>query len=263
MIVAGVDSGSRALKLVLWETGNNGEAGGRILAAAVRDQGVHHHALAAATFDDLLGQAALPRDKVSHVIATGYGRNLIRFADATITEITCHAAGVRQLVPGVRTIVEIGGQDTKVIRLDCTGAVSDFAMNDRCAAGTGRFLEVVATRLEATLEDLADLAIRAACPAAISSTCVLFAESEIIGLLASGVGRENIVAGVQRALASRLAAMAGTLEEPIVFTGGVALLPGMRVALEESLRRPVLAAPSPQITGALGAAILAARRCTA
>lgn len=260
MIFAGIDSGSRALKVALWET-NGDISHGRLLDSTIRDQAVNHHALAAAAFQDLLARHSLGRGDIARILATGYGRNLIKFADATLTEITCHAIGVRQLVPTARTIIEIGGQDTKLIRLDAAGNVRDFAMNDRCAAGTGRFLEVVAVRLDAALEDLGPLAASARSPAVISSTCVVFAESEIIGLLASGVCREDIVAGVQRALASRLAAMAGTrLEEPIVFTGGVALLPGMRQALQEVLDRTITVAPTPQVTGALGAAILAARQ---
>jgi (R)-2-hydroxyacyl-CoA dehydratese activating ATPase len=259
MICAGIDGGSRTLKIVLLDSARTGAAA--ILASAVLDQAVNYNALAAATFDDLLARQNLRRADVSRIIATGYGRNLITFAHSTVTEITCHAVGVRHLVPGAQTVIEIGGQDSKLLRLDPSGAVRDFAMNDRCAAGTGRFLEVVAARLAAPLDQLGDLAARAAAPAPISSTCVVFAESEIIGLLAAGTPREDIIAGVQASLAARVAAMAGpNLADPILFTGGVALVPGMREALEKALQKSVALSPLPQLTGALGAALLAARQ---
>jgi len=158
-------------------------------------------------------------------------------------------------------VVEIGGQDSKLLRLDETGAVRDFAMNDRCAAGTGRFLEMVADRLDAGLGDLGPLAAGAATPASISSTCVVFAETEIIALLAAGTGRGDIVAGVQHAIAERVATMAGrSVTPPLVFTGGVALVPGMADALARAMGCDLTVPPDPQLTGALGAAVLAARR---
>jgi predicted CoA-substrate-specific enzyme activase len=181
-------------------------------------------------------------------------------ADTTITEITCHAVGVRHLVPTAQTVIDIGGQDSKLVRLDANGKVRDFAMNDRCAAGTGRFLEVVADRLGLALGDLGPMAAQSRSPAAISSMCVVFAETEIIGLLAGGRAREDIVAGVQTAIASRIVAMAGrNVEAPIVFTGGVARISGMETALQTALGQPVAISPEPQMTGALGAALLARR----
>ena len=158
-------------------------------------------------------------------------------------------------------MIDIGGQDSKLLRLRRDGTVDDFVMNDRCAAGTGRFLEVLATRLGVKLSCLGTLADRSRKPATISNMCVVFAETEIIGLLASGVAPEDIVAGVQASIAARVAAMAGrNLPEPILFTGGVALVPGMNAALEAVLSRPVVVAPQPQLTCALGVAILAAER---
>jgi predicted CoA-substrate-specific enzyme activase len=167
---------------------------------------------------------------------------------------------VRQVAPDARTIIEVGGQDSKLIRLDANGAVRDFAMNDRCAAGTGRFLEVIASRLGVELAALGALAAQSHSPASISSTCVVFAETEIVGLLASGVPPEDIVAGVQLSMSRRVVAMAGrSAEPPVVFTGGVAMVPGMAEALQHALNQPVRVAPDPQLTGALGAAILASR----
>ncbi|MEI6810108.1 MAG: acyl-CoA dehydratase activase, partial [bacterium] len=161
--------------------------------------------------------------------------------------------------PGTRTVIDIGGQDSKVLRMDESGKVRDFIMNDRCAAGTGRFLEVVACRMGVRLENLGRLSGKARSPAAISSTCVVFAETEIIGLLASGVAPANIVAGVQVSMATRIAAMAGrNVADPIIFTGGVAMIPGMAKVLEGVIGHPVHIAQHPQLTGALGAAILAA-----
>jgi len=255
MIDVGVDAGSRAIKLVLFD----GEAR-QAIAAGMLDQGVEQDALARRLFEGLLDERDLPRSAVGRVVATGYGRNLVDFADTTITEITCHACGVRHLAPDVRTIIEVGGQDSKLIRLDPGGAVRDFSMNDRCAAGTGRFLEVVAARLDVGLEALGAMAARSQSPAAISSTCVVFAETEIVGLLARGLPREDIVAGVQQSIARRVTAMAGrSVEEPILFTGGVALVPGMAHAMGAALDRPVQVVEDPQMTGALGAAILASR----
>ena len=254
MIYAGIDAGSRSIKAVLFDTGRS-----QILASGLTDQGVEQERLAAELFEKLLRDADVDRTQVSGVVATGYGRNAIRFADTTITEITCHARGVHRLAPDARTVIEIGGQDSKVICLENGGRVRDFAMNDRCAAGTGRFLEMVAERLEMDWEKLAQLGRQSSKPAQISNICAVFAETEIIGLLAEGAPLPDVVAGVQNAIATRVAALAGRLiSPPVYFTGGVALLPGMGRALEEVLECPVQMAPRPQFTGALGAALSAA-----
>lgn len=255
MIFAGIDAGSRAIKIVVL-----GGPDPRVLSAGVVDQGVRQDALAMELFERLLGKAGAGRSDVCRIVATGYGRNLISVADTTITEITCHAAGVRHVAPAARTVIDIGGQDSKMLRLNVDGTVRDFAMNDRCAAGTGRFLEVVAGRLGVGLDDLGEMAGRSRSPAAISSTCVVFAETEITGLLASGASPDDIVAGVQQSIATRVVAMGGrNLDPPIVFTGGVAMVPGMSAALADALGQPVEIAREPQMTGALGAALLAAR----
>ena len=167
------------------------------------------------------------------------------------------------LSPNVKTIIDIGGQDSKLIRMDENGGVRDFVMNDRCAAGTGRFLEVVAQRLEIPIRDLGYFAQKAEKPAAISSMCVVFAETEIIGLLASGETRENVVSGVQNAIATRIRTMAGRyVMNPIIFTGGVAMIQGMKNALKSILDHPVRVSENPQMTGALGAAIMAAKQAS-
>jgi (R)-2-hydroxyacyl-CoA dehydratese activating ATPase len=256
MIGVGIDGGSRAIKIVLMDRATH-----KVVASGVSDQGVDHERLARQLLDELLKTAGLARAKIKRIVATGYTRNAIAFSDTTITEITCHAVGVRHVVPDAATIIEIGGQDSKLLRLNPHGGVRDFAMNDRCAAGTGRFLEVVAARLAVRLDQLGALAHKAKAPAPISSMCVVFAETEIIGLMASGVPPADIVAGVQKSIALRVAAMIGReAKPPVIFTGGVALIPGMVDAFVGVLETPVQVAPQPQMTGAIGAALLACRQ---
>lgn len=253
MIFAGIDAGSRAIKIVLLDKEKN-----KIHASGLIDQGVEQDRLACTLMEKLLREKNLRRSDIRKIIATGYGKNIVSFADDTITEITCHAAGVRFFSPQALTIIDIGGQDSKIIKLDSTGRVRDFSMNDRCAAGTGRFLEIVASRLALPLDALGPLASQSREPAAVSSTCVVFAETEIIGLLASGRPKHDIIAGVQSAIAVRIASMAGlNLASPAVFTGGVALVSGMDSALKSALNMDIRICQSPQFTGALGAALLA------
>jgi len=255
MISVGVDAGSRAIKMVLLDVTSL-----QIIASGKTDQGVKNDELTTQLFTNLLKNSGLTRADVTRIIATGYARNAVTIADTTITEISCHACGVRHIVKEARTIIETGGQDSKLLLLDENGALHDFAMNDRCAAGTGRFLEVVADRFGVETQKLGGMAINSTNPANISSTCVIFAETEIIGLLATGASPADIIAGVQRAIAVRVASMAGKhIADPIIFTGGVAMVEGMAQALEAALKRPVSIAPDPQMTGALGAALLAAR----
>jgi predicted CoA-substrate-specific enzyme activase len=256
MICAGIDAGSRTIKVVLIDADS-----GKVLAKGITDQGVEQNKLASKLFEKVLKKTGSNKKDVAKIVATGYGRNAVNIADTTITEITCHAVGVHHLLPDAMTVIDIGGQDSKLLKLDGSGKVRDFAMNDRCAAGTGRFLEVVAQRLDIELETLGKMAAKSKNPAAISSMCVVFAETEITGLLASGTSCEDIVAGVQAAIAARIVGMAGrNVTPPIIFTGGVALIPEMDTALQTALGQKVTVSPEPQMTGALGAAILAARQ---
>jgi predicted CoA-substrate-specific enzyme activase len=258
MIYAGIDAGSRAIKAVLFDTDQD-----RVLSTAIVDQGVQQQQLAADIYAQVLADAGLVASQVQAVVATGYGRNRVPFADTTITEITCHARGVWHLAPETCTVIEIGGQDSKLIHLEDGGRVRDFSMNDRCAAGTGRFLEMVATRLAVDLSTLGELSRQSTRPALISNTCAVFAETEIVGLLAEGTQPTDIAAGVQSAVATRVAAMAGrNARSPVCFTGGVALQSGMVHALEQTLECTVNVCSQPQFTGALGAAIRAAQRST-
>ncbi|HEY5910278.1 MAG TPA: acyl-CoA dehydratase activase [Verrucomicrobiae bacterium] len=255
-ISAGIDAGSRSTKVVVFDAEHS-----RILGRGLVDQGIEQDRLAARLLEQTCDDAQVARAGVTKIVATGYGRNAVKFADTTITEITCHARGVFHLDPEVRTVIEIGGQDSKCISLELGGRVRDFGMNDRCAAGSGRFLEMVATRLGVDLAALGELGRASKKAALISSMCVVFAETEIIGLLAEGVPPPDIAAGVQNAIASRVAALVGrAVTPPVCFTGGVALQPGMVRALEAALQSPVRVSALPQYTGALGAAILAAER---
>jgi (R)-2-hydroxyacyl-CoA dehydratese activating ATPase len=254
MIFAGIDAGSRAIKIVLLKDGS-------LLAAAHAPQGPQPGPSTDRLYEQTLAEQGLSGDDVAFAVATGYARSAVTRANTTITEITCHAAGVHNLSPDARTVIEIGGQDSKLLRLDGGGAVRDFAMNDRCAAGTGRFLEMVADKLSCSLADLGPLARGSRQPAVISSMCAVFAETEIIGLLASGCRAEDVVAGVQHAIASRIVAMAGgDVQAPVVFTGGVARIDGMADAMRTALGKPVAVCPKPEFTGALGAALLASRK---
>jgi predicted CoA-substrate-specific enzyme activase len=253
MIGCGIDSGSRTIKLVLYEKKKN-----RVLASVLMDSQLDKEEPVRELFDRALKQARCGRKDITKIIATGYGREGIKFADETITEITCHARGSRYFIPEARTIIEIGGQDSKVTKLYPDGKIRDFAMNDRCAAGTGRFLEVVAKLLNVDILEMGKTASRSKNPAKINSTCVVFAESEIIGLLSKKTPRGEIIAGVQNSIVSRVMGLAGrNIESPAVFTGGVALVDGMASRLEKKSGVKIRIPMQPQFTGALGAAILA------
>jgi len=259
MICAGIDAGSRAIKIILINTENM-----QVIAKGLTDQGVEQDRLASGLFKRVLKKNSINKKDVAAIVATGYGRNAVSIADTTITEITCHAVGVHHLVPDAMTVIDIGGQDSKLLRLDNHGRVRDFAMNDRCAAGTGRFLEVVAERLGVELDSLGRMAAKSRDPASISSMCVVFAETEITGLLASGTASEDIVAGVQASIAARIISMAGrNVKPPIIFTGGVAMVSGMADAMQAALGQTVTVSPDPQMTGALGAAIMASKQLNA
>jgi len=251
MLTLGIDVGSRTAKVVLFDAGR-----GVVSASGIEDVRIHVAAQVRSMTARLLEAQPL-NAAIDFTVATGYGRRRISWADECVTEIGCHARGVHRLFPRARTVVDIGGQDSKVILLDSDGKVQDFQMNDRCAAGTGRFLEMAAKILETDLSELGLLALRATKPATISSTCVVFAESEMLGLLAQGESREDIAAGVEDSIAQRVCSMTGgETIEPIVLCGGVALVPGVREALARRLGHPVVVPDQPQLTGAIGAALI-------
>lgn len=204
-------------------------------------------------------EAGLKQEDIISSVVTGYGRMTYSKADKQITEISCHAKGAVLLVPDIRTIVDIGGQDAKVILLDEDGRVENFAMNDKCAAGTGRFLEVMSRILDCPIDELADLSQAATKEVDISSTCTVFAESEVISQLASGEKRENVAKGTHRSIAKRVAGLAGRIgvKPTVVMTGGVALNYDVVRALEKELGEKIIVPENPQIVGAIGAALYA------
>lgn len=209
-------------------------------------------------FGDLLEKNNLKRSDV-YVMSTGYGRNTIDFADDRITEITAHAKGAQYFFPDAHSVIDIGGQDSKAILISKkSGNVIDFQMNDKCAAGTGRFLEVMANALEVPLDKMGDLALKASNPASISSTCTVFAESEVISLFASGTSKENIAGGIHKSIAKRVAGMAKRIDVSplLVFCGGVAKNVGVKKYLEEELGFEIQSPQYPQLCGALGAALI-------
>jgi len=251
MIKLGIDIGSRNTKIVLWDS-----IAGQIVYAAWRSTDVHP----LDTVNDLLGRAyrELGITLVDQTGCTGYGRKLYPSATRTISEIACHAAGVRFFHSDCRTIIDIGGQDSKIISLESEGRVRDFVMNDKCAAGTGRFLEMISLRLNCPLEQLSALAGRSDAELAISSTCVVFAESEIISLIAQNHKPADIARAVHQSIARRVLAQISALDHqpPVSFTGGVALISDLVHCLEQELGCPVQVPPEPELTGALGAALL-------
>ncbi|HHW08235.1 MAG TPA: 2-hydroxyglutaryl-CoA dehydratase [Clostridia bacterium] len=207
----------------------------------------------------LLEQTGYAESQVKKTVATGYGRIALNFADKAITEITCHGRGASFLVPEADIVIDIGGQDSKALKISPEGRVLDFLMNDKCAAGTGRFLQVMALALGVEVSELADLA-KDKEPVSISNMCTVFAETEVIGLLAQGVDKGAIVAGLHQSIAKRIGAMVSRLggpERKTVFTGGVALNSGVQASIAEVLGVPVIVHRHSQEAGAIGAALLA------
>jgi predicted CoA-substrate-specific enzyme activase len=220
--------------------------------------GAEHRQLANEVMRQALEQASLKIDDISYIVATGYGRLNVPFADRQITELSCHARGVSHLFPNARTAIDIGGQDAKCMKID-NGRLVSFVMNDKCAAGTGRFLEVTATTLGIGLEDMGAISLKSTKKIQISTLCTIFAQQEVVALLSRGEKLENILAGLNDALASRVATLARRLgiESDLVLTGGVAKNIGMVKAMKQNLGCQIIVPEEPLLTGALGAAILA------
>jgi predicted CoA-substrate-specific enzyme activase len=256
-VVCGCDVGSTTGKALIMK---NGEVlGYSIIPCAVRPEVTAELALEEA----LQASGLTCRDDLDYMVGTGYGRVRIPFADENVSEITCHGIGAFHLNPADRTLIDIGGQDCKVIRISPKGKVVDFAMNDKCAAGTGRFFEGMARVLEISLTDISELSLSSNDPAQISSQCTVFAESEVITLLNEGVSIEDIAAGINEAIAARLSSLVRKvgLEEEVSVSGGCAKNQGLMHALEKKLGVEVKPLNmDPQIIGALGAALIARRR---
>jgi predicted CoA-substrate-specific enzyme activase len=245
MYTAGIDIGSISTKAVIMEDD-------RVLASRVIFTGYNAEAAGRKAFEMVLADTNLAPPDIRRIIATGYGRK-------SVTEIMCHAAGARYLNPEIRSVIDIGGQDSKAILLDETGRVVNFAMNDKCAAGTGRFLEVMARALEVDLDEFGRLSLQAEAPSKISSLCTVFAESEVISLIARGEKRENIIAGIHESICVRVLAMANRVgvRAPVAMTGGVARNIGVVRAFEKVIAAPVEVSQYAQVNGAIGAALLA------
>jgi len=252
MITVGIDIGSITTKAAVM-------ADGQIRGTKVIFTGYNAQQAGTKVYEELLKQLGIKKSDVSKVVSTGYGRNSVKFMDKAMTEIICHGAGAYYLNPRVRSVIDIGGQDSKAMVLDERGKVKNFAMNDKCAAGTGRFLEVMARALEVDLDGFGTLSLRAGDPSRISSLCTVFAESEVISLISKGEKRENIIAGIHDSIAARIAAMANRLRIAplVVMTGGVAKNIGVVKALERKLGMAIEVSEYAQVNGAIGGAILA------
>ena len=258
MICAGLDIGSLTTKCAFY----NGQ---KMIDYFISRSGHEFERAGKEVYKKALEKAGLRESDIAYLVATGYGRASINFANTTITEISCHGRGAFYFLGDVvKTVIDIGGQDSKAISIGKNGKVLDFQMNDKCAAGTGRFIEVMAHALETDINSMGDESLKSKNPAKISSMCTVFAESEVISLFAKGVKKEDIIAGIHKSIAKRVVGMAKriSIREKVCFCGGVAKNKGVHKAIEEELeliglKSSVLIPEDPQINGAIGAAILA------
>jgi predicted CoA-substrate-specific enzyme activase len=259
MIVAGVDVGSTATKAVLLDRER------RLIARSLLPTGANVVRAGERTFQDCLAQAGLDEVDVDQVVGTGYGRYKVTFGHAQVTEIGCHARGASFLFPGTRTILDIGGQDTKAIRVGEGGDVEDFCMNDKCAAGTGRFLDAAANTMSIPLEEIGPLSLLYQRTLKITNVCTVFVESEILAHLSRGREPADVLRGVHLAIAARSVALMRRvgLNAEITFTGGVSRNIGIVKALEEKLSMSLNVSPDSQFMGAIGAALFALDRSLA
>lgn len=251
-MVVGIDSGSTTTKVVLMEKG-------QVKHYLVNPTGPNSEITAIRMLQTMQREYGFSEDDIEMIVATGYGRSNITIANKQITEITCHAKGASALFPEAQAIIDIGGQDSKVIKIDSDGKVLDFVMNEKCAAGTGRFLDVMSRVLEVDISDIGPLSLTSREPVFISSTCTVFAESEVISHIARGTAVGDILAGICSAISSRVYGLGRRLLKDctkVVFTGGVAKNQGIIKGLEERLGFPLLVPPNPQIVGAIGAAYI-------
>ncbi len=247
-LYVGIDAGSSATKCVALD------ASGGFVGSSVVPSGFDYTGAAEAA----LAGAGIAPDRIARCVATGYGRERVPWAMRRITEITCHARGAYQWYPQVRSIIDIGGQDTKVIRLNAHGRTADYRMNAKCAAGTGTFLESIAVRLALPLSAIDELAVRSTARLTLNSYCTVFTSTEVLERIKDGQPRQDIAMGLFRAIASRVVEMMATRDGPVAATGGVVThCAAMVKALEEALQTRVLLPPMPQHAGAYGAALLA------
>ena len=247
---AGIDVGSTMTKAVILSDG--------IIASIIGPTGPEQRRLANKVMEEALRRAGLRFQAIAYIVSTGYGRINVPFSDSQFTEITCHAKGINHLFSAARTIIDIGGQDIKAIRLNANGKIAEFVMNDKCAAGSGRFIEVIAETLGVPLDQVGELSLQSRNPAKISNICTIWAQQEVAASLAEGVAIPDLLAGVHQSLADRICRMVNRLrvEEDIVVTGGGAKNRGLLKALSELLSHKLQVPKEPLITGALGAALL-------
>ena len=246
---AGIDIGSTMTKVVIMKAG--------IISSVIGPTGAEQRRLADQVMEKGLQEANLSFSSITYLVATGYGRLNVPFADKQVTEISCHAKGAGFFFPEAKTVIDIGGQDSKAINIE-KGRPVDFVMNDKCAAGSGRFLEIIADGLGITLEEMAELSLKSNRPIKIGSLCTVFAEQEVVGKLAEGAPLTDLIAGIHQALASRVASMAKKLKlaDDVVVTGGGAKNRGLVKALSDVLGHRLLVPSEPLLTGAVGAALL-------
>ena len=255
MIVMGVDIGSTTAKAVLMNED------GKLIARDLIPTGVWVDKAIETVREHVCKQACILPADIDYCISTGYGRLRVPYMDAQVTEITCHARGLHSVIPDAKTVIDIGGQDSKVISLAEDGSILNFVMNDQCAAGTGRFIDVMSKIMGIPIEEVGDFALRGTQPAAISSVCTVFAESEVISKASSGVSPENLMAGIHLSIARRIKGLVGQHKKPpLAMTGGLAQNKGLVAALEQILECSIVVPDDPQIIGALGAAIIARER---
>lgn len=229
-----------------------------VIASIIGPTGPEQRRLANQVMEEALKKASLPFSSITFIVSTGYGRINVPFSDKQFTEITCHARGIVHLFPQARTIIDIGGQDVKGIKIDATGKIIDFVMNDKCAAGSGRFIEVISDTLGVALDHVGELSLQSRNPSKISNICTIWAQQEVASSLAEGVPVADLLAGVHQSLADRICRMVNRLrvEDSVIVTGGGAKNRGLLQALSEQLGHEILVPEEPLITGALGAALM-------
>ena len=259
MYVAGVDVGSTQTKAIVMDMQK------RIVARALIRTGANVVKAAERAFEVALKSEDIHPDEVHYIVGTGYGRYKVVFGHAQITEISCHAKGAVFIHPETRTVLDIGGQDTKAMKVDPRGEVLDFCMNDKCAAGTGRFLEAAADVMGLALDEIGEVSLQSTKPVKMTNVCTVFVESEILSHLAWGRKREDILRGVHHSIGTRAVGLMRRvgIEDDVTFTGGVSRNVGMVKALEEVLGRPVFVSPESHYMGAIGAALFAWERVQA
>lgn len=255
MIVAGIDIGSRAAKAAVMNDG-------AIISSVICDTGPESVKTSRMTMEKVLEGTGLSLNDIQYIVATGYGRVLVPFANENISEISCHAKGISWYFPSVRTIMDMGGQDCKAINCDAEGRVTSFIMNDKCAGGTGRFLEMIAEVLNLPLEDIGDTALRSEKAIPFNTICAVFAKTEAIENLRRGVSKSDILAGLNEAIATRCLNLLKrvSIEKEFSITGGIAKNKGMVAELEKKVGFKPLLCEDPQLVGAIGAALFAAER---